>query len=407
MMIEGSARGEGDATRVSFAVDLFIFVLIGAVAAGVSFVLGAQLAPVLYIDVDLYYGADINRVFDYMTGGGRFAQFRSTVHPVFTFLLFPPTRSLMGVGLSPEQAAQAVVALSAAATASILYLSARLLELCRVDAILLCLMFIGSATFVFWWSVPETFPFGGMSVAIALMMPILSRTSLLAWVLASSFALAITTTNIAAALIASAFRLGRFNTLKVALLATTLVAVLAVWQKAYLPTSQFFFLPGAFTDELSFVSVVNEVGWSLGFGGNLASFWLAPWVAPDSIMTEAQGIRPVHLSYGVAGWVALVALLVVFVAAIAALRQEGRLRRLALIPGLFIGFQFMLHMVYGDEPFLYAAHFLPAFMVVLALGFLGPLATLCRIAALIFALVAPLNNVPLFLEANELLVVPT
>ena len=31
--------------------------------------------------------------------------------------------------------------------------------------------------------------------------------------------------------------------------------------------------------------------------------------------------------------------------------------------------QFALHMFYGDQPFLYSAHFLPAFILLISLGF--------------------------------------
>ena len=183
---------------------------------------------------------------------------------------------------------------------------------------------------------------------------------------------------------------------RTALIAFCLVVVLSVWQRAYLPTAQFFFLPGSFTKELDFVPMLNKVDWTLGFGGKLASFGLAPWIMPASVLTETQGIRPVHLSYGLTGWLALGGLLVMLIAVFDALRHRADLRTLVLAPALFLAFQFVLHMIYGDEPFLYSAHFMPAFLCLAATGLLGRLVWLCRAGLIVFVIFGGLTNVTAF-----------
>ncbi|MFE3836202.1 hypothetical protein [Pseudogemmobacter sonorensis] len=381
--------------------DIALALLIALLTTAASLALGTRIAPILYQEVDLYFGADINRVYDYMTGGERFAQFRSTVHPVFTFLFFPPTRSFMGLGAAPEQAAQIIVALGAGTTAAILYAIGRLTGLHRADAALLCALFLGSAGFIFWWTVPETFSFGGMSVALAFMVTLLPAASLLVWVLTGALALSITTTNWAAPLLGSLLRLDRRQVIRAAAIAFGIVIVLSVWQRAYLPTARFFFLPGAFAEELVFVPLVSETAWPVGLVERLGSFWLAPWMVPRTILTETEGIRPVNFSYPVLGWLALAGIAAVLVSAAEALRRRPDLRPLALVPALFLGFQFALHMVYGDEPFLYAAHFMPALLCLAAFGFLGRLAWLCRIGAGGFVLLGGAGNLTTFLAVQE------
>lgn len=383
--------------------DLAIAAVIGMLAGALSLALSRYIAPILYVDVDLYFGADINRVYDYMTGQGRFAQFRSNVHPVFTFLLFPPTRSFMGIGFTPEQATQILVALSAGATTVMIYAIGRLTGLSRLDAALLGALFIASGAFVFWWTVPETFAFGGMSVALAFMVALLRSTGLLAWVLTSALSLAITTTNLAAPLIAGIFRLGWTRTIQVAAISFGLVVVLSVWQRAYLPTARLFFLPGSILEELAFVQMLADVGWSVSFGGKLASFWLAPWVVPETVLTGTQGIRPVHLAYGLSGWLGLSGLLALNIAVLDTLRHRADLRALVLAPALFLAFQFVLHLVYGDEPFLYSAHFMPAFLCIAAAGFLGRMAWLCRVGVLVLVVIGGLTNVMTFMAVNNTL----
>lgn len=403
-------------TRAKIGAEILIVSIIAVLAAGISMSLSARLAPALYAEFDLYFGADINRVYDYMGGQGQIVQYRSTVHPVFTFLFFPPTRGLIGVGFSPEQAVRIVVALGAGTTTAILYITGRLIGLLRLDCLLLCAMFIASAGFVFWWSVPETFSFGGMSIALSFLVALLPSASILVWSLTGALALSITTTNWAAPLIGSFLRLGWRKMLRVALISFGLVVILSIWQRAYLPTSRFFFMPGALTGELAYVPMVSEVSPSIGLGSNLASFWLAPWVMPASALIESASplndtvkvpsIRPVHFAYGLPGWLALGGVLAVAVAAVDAMRRHAGLRALASVAGLFLVFQFLLHMVYGDEPFLYTAHFMPAFMIILATGFLGRLALICRIGAIVFIVLGGATNFMAFNDVNETLQQP-
>ena len=383
--------------------DITIAAAIAVLGAATSLLLSRYISPVLYVDVDLYFGADINRVYDYMTGQGRFAQFRSNVHPVFTFLFFPPTRSFMGIGLSPEEAAQLIIAVSAGATTVLIYLIGRLTGLSRPDAALLGALFITSGSFVFWWTVPETFAFGGMSVALAFAVALSRSTNMLAWVLSNALCLSITTTNWAAALLSSIFRLGWTRALHVAAITFGLIVVLSIWQRAYLPTARFFFLPGSFIEELSYVQMLADVGWSVSFGEKLASFWLAPWVVPDTVLTESQGVRSVHLAYDLWGWTALGGLLSLIAAVFDTIRQRPDLHAILIVPALFLVFQLVLHIIYGDEPFLYSAHFMPAFLCIAAAGFLGRLNWVCRIGVLVLIVFGGMTNVAAFMAVNDAL----
>ena len=73
-------------------------------------------------------------------------------------------------------------------------------------------------------------------------------------------------------------------------------------------------------------------------------------------------------------------------------------KHLALARGLslFLVFQFLLHLLYGDFPFLYSAHFLPVFVLLMGLPLTGAgglrLVLVARILAVLYVVSAlPLN----------------
>jgi hypothetical protein len=383
--------------------DICIGGFLGFVGFLVSVTLGSHLPQVVFVEVDMYYGADINRVYDYMTGQDRFAHFRSSVHPVFSFLAFPPTRALMGVGLSTASAAGLIVALTAFVTCSVLYSFGRLAGLARLDAILLTTMFMTSATFIHWWTVPETFAFGGMSVAMAFTAALMPSVTRIGWVALAGLTLSFTTTNWVAGLLAASQRLSRSDTVLVLAASFAVVALLAVWQKAFIPTALFFFSPAVVFDELNFVGAINPDAYRVSPLDRVASFLANTWVAPDFVLTETEGLRPVHLAYSLIGWLALLAVGAVFVCSFWNSRNASLVQPLILVPSLFLAFQFILHMVYGDEPFLYSAHFLPAMLCIAAPGFLGKSVNYCRAAAIIYCVCAAFTNVKAFLSATQVL----
>jgi len=71
-------------------------------------------------------------------------------------------------------------------------------------------------------------------------------------------------------------------------------------------------------------------------------------------------------------------------------RPELRAFSLTLIAYL-VG-QMLLHLIYGDEPFLYSAHFMPAMIMVGAIGFLCPARVVTRGVALLFIITAAISN---------------
>lgn len=78
-------------------------------------------------------------------------------------------------------------------------------------------------------------------------------------------------------------------------------------------------------------------------------------------------------------------------------------RRLGIAVLGILSFEFILHQVYGDEPFLYSAHFIPAFTMLIAFGLAGRASRLARVAAIVFILAGTTANLRTFLATCGLL----
>jgi hypothetical protein len=388
----------------TYRIDIALCALLGLAGFLIPLALGLQLPEVVFLAYDQYYGSDIVQSHHYMSGEevGP-AHLRTSVHPIFSFLVIPPTTILMQLGLPSTTAAAVIVALTGLATCCMVYAFGRVAGISPVDAALLTAVFLASGAFLHWWSVPETYPFGGMSVMFACLAAVIPGVSRIGWVAVAALTLSFTTTNWIAGILAAAQRLSRRDVVVVVVASFVVVAILSLWQKTFIRTAQFFFLPDAVLDEVQHLAAVKVEEHQVGFSDRVVSFVANPWVVPAPVLTESHGIRPDHLAYGPLGWIALIAIGLVAACALWNLWRTPGLRPFVVVPALFLAFQFVLHLVYGDEPFLYSAHFVPAMICVLALGFLGAGAMLCRAAAVVFVAGAGVTNVSAYLAAMAVL----
>src|SRR5689334_1340674 len=109
---------------------------------------------------DLWFEANIPRNFSNMVAIGS-DHSRSNLHPLFSLLLYPPTRLLRKVfHLDAVLAVRLMLSLTASIWVSLVYLVLRTVGSRTLDAGLLGLLAAMSAAAIFWLPVPETYPFG-------------------------------------------------------------------------------------------------------------------------------------------------------------------------------------------------------------------------------------------------------
>jgi hypothetical protein len=417
-------------TRGSAWPDALLGMLIMLAAAVGAWSLAARV-PKSALDprnADIYFSSDTSRVHANMTSRDS-NHWRTSVHPLFSIGLHPPFRgvaALMGADLSGgplSPAALAVgrvmsgIAAGLAAGAFFALLRAALIR--RLDAVIFCLLAGCSAFALFWFSVPETYPWGAVTILCALLLAAAGchRQLPAGWYVAASvLSLSVTTTNWMAGLLAT---FTRFVTDKAALfsfaawrkvavysgVALALTLAFAVAQKVIFPSSSLFIRIGG---EKAYVMQQHSGGplrcWASLFSHTviMPEVTTAPHVrvagqtvlrtqlsAPASASRSTQqpsAIFPQLLAGGVYALISLPDLV-----------------PLRVTLGLTLLGQLGLHTIYGAETFLYAAHYGPLMIALAALATRTRLRPAVLLLAVIMTACLLLNNFPQFDRTMDLL----
>ncbi len=331
---------------------------------------------------DIYYSSDTSRVHANMHSRDS-NHWRTNVHPLFSILLHPlyqATAKVVGADLgagplSPDavRVARILSAAAAGLAAALFFILLRTWKVGPAEALLVGALFCGSAFFLYWFSLPETYPWGAISILAALVLTSRAaegRGGTVRHVAAHVASLAITTTNWMAALAGTFFR-GRWTaTFRIACIAFVVTAAGALLQKLVFPSSRLFMWPA---NEKSYVMQAESGGpvrvWT--------SIFVHTLVAPESAFAPHARIKGVTVlsaqksvpGHRGAGEIAATAVWLLLVAGgVYALFSPAIEREIRCTLGLILAGQIGLHTVYGAETFLYGAHYGPLFLAAVALG---------------------------------------
>ena len=312
------------------------------------------------------------------------------------------------MGLAPLTAAKAVVALVGGVTTVLFYAALRQLIVSISAAAIFTGVFLSSATYIYWYSVIETYAFAGLSICT--MLAVIFRrkpTPLYIWTLASAFTLAITVTNWTLGLTATFFKLPFRRFVFVSACALLLVIGFALAQKLIFPSSQYFFTTSAITDEYKWTQIALE---KKGSGvwdplDNLKSFFVYGAVAPHHQMTTdpKDGVTNRGLPLAtlkplvpaIALWVLL------FAAGIWGIIRNRNLWTTGAALAAFIAGQAALHSFYGEITFLYVADFFPVLLAIAACAYFTPARKLWLAAAVALLVINATGNVRRFNSAVQ------
>ncbi len=393
--------------------------LIAALLAAVSVILSAltfgYLDPVLYglLGIDFWFHSDMTRVFYNMTGEES-SHYRASVHPLFSLVAYHGAlvvKQLAGLlrDITDEQSAQLLIAGVAGIWSATLYSLLRLLFLPRVDAVLFSLLGIFSAASLFWFSVPETYPFGSVSILLALVATAAGQRRDVAegwFVGASAATLSMTITNWMAGIGAAFFSLKFGRAVRVTLIAFAIVYLLWMVQKELFPATTSFLHNNY---EINYM-FREETGGPLHI---LASFFSTTVVMPEVHLIPKDGrqdylILSVQQSFpwqgGALNLTAAGGWLILFGLGFRQLLSGPTARRNRLLIGSVLAGQLVLHLIYGEETFLYSLHFLPLLIVTAALSSTGRFRRLVLIMATVVLVAVGVNNIIRFREARQLMI---
>ena len=398
----GRSDASGRAARLDVIV-LLLLGLLGALAAAYGF---AQV-PVEISTLrpnELWFDGDGPGVYDSMTGGGKDLH-RPQVHPLFSLVSILPAQALLRLGLPPLVAVRTVMATVAFLWMCGLFVLFRRVGCRRPDAALLALLGGVSSAAMFRFVVPESYPFASLSIVSALIVTAAARErkpSETAFTLAGAATLSITITNWMIGILAALAHFPPRRAIQVCV--NALVIVVALWtvEKFLFPGTKFFLDN---TEEKQYMLMKQNRGPLAVLG----SFFFHTVVLPAYYEFDlsyslrhcllTQGAAPGSATvWGVVGCALWLGLLGLGVWAAVGLKEH---RRLVFVCGVALLGQLCLHLLYGNETFLYALNFLPLFLVLVSLG------TLTRARPVVLGLLAALivcaaiNNVTQFRRAVD------
>jgi hypothetical protein len=350
----------------------------GYAAVGLSLAEGALMEK-----DDLVFQADIPRVVTELTRtAGR--HYRTKVHPAFVLLLNPPGRALRVLLGRPRLAAIVLTALAggvAVAGMRELLLGAGLSPLL---ASLWALVLATSSAQIFFASIPETFAYSAASLVVLFALHAAGAPRRVLSVAAGVVAFGMVVTNVVAVGLVELAR-PREGWRRLSGAAATVLAVIAIAaglaavQKRLYPDSIPFYSRGSLSEEPAYVQVPAGAAFAGRAAGVAAHLFLFNLAAPEVLVSKADARFPVttfapaapgslRLAGGVHAvlWLGLLAL-----AGSRMARGTGGRSPLLAPLALWTLFNAALHLVYGEDLFLYTGQWTFAVLALAALA-IGP-----------------------------------
>ena len=402
-----ASAGAAVSARRSRWFDVLLIVLLMAAHATVVWHRLSAIPPVVTSrgTIDSYFHADVVRVVENMTDRES-DRAKSAVHPLFRLIAYPlPKLMVKLLHVSPLTAVHlqqsAVAGLWAAAFYGVLRLAR-----CRwYDALLFTVLVCVSAAALMWFAVPETFPYGSLTILLGLLAVAWfgERPVREAWLVAAgvlTFSITVTNGMVGGVWTVLKSRWPRF----VQVLVNTFFVAALLWgvSRHFFKNTEFFL---AVTAESSHVmddrsgGVLDKAAAFLAHGVVMPRVEQYPHHRRDdfpimSVQRSAPGSASWWGRAGVAAWAIVLGCGVWMLV----LRRERS--TVWLVIGLSALGQFALHLIYGDETFLAALHFTPLLILVGAYACTTPIAPVARTAAAVLVVCAVLNNLPVLRQVT-------
>ena len=392
--------------------DLLILFVLTSAMFFVAFTGARRVSPAILTDMDAFdtwFDGDNLRYFDMMSIRDADAT-RTTRHPLFPLFAYPPVKALMMLRIDRITAARISVAGVGATCIALLFLLLRCIGCRRFDAALFSLVLAVSAASMFWFVLPESYPFGSASILLAVFIVALGEVLEIApwwYLLVSAVTLSFTTTNWMIGILATFARLRWRKAVQVTVGAFMLVLFLWGIQKAIFPRASFFFyLPTASNGGDQFVMADKAGGLRKISTAAIFHSMVMPdikegerFIPEDGPVLTVQHSAPGSTGFwgklAVGAWILLLAF------GVWSLIFLNRLFRPRVVLALGLIGLLAVHSLFGIETFLYSLHFIPLLVAVAALGTLTRARPLVLALAGILVVSAGVNNAQQFDKATK------
>ena len=353
---------------------------------------------------NVWFQADIERVYSNMTERGS-NHYRTKVHPLFSLAANPAIHVLHKAGLQKYQAVRLLIATTTGMWLATIFLVLRQLRFHYLDAMLFSTLAAVSASAFFWTTVPETYLLGSVTMLLVMGFVVVSseRTFSAIWYVAfSAISLSMTVTNWMTGILATIVNNTWKQSIRITLDAFLLVTVLWAVQHAMYPSSEFFL----FSPEEQNYILPDIAG---GFFEKTVVFFLHSMIMPAFQVIENTGTGKGPLlsiqfssigSTGFLGWAMTTIWAGLLGFGVWASFRFPEQEKFKVVLGLTLLGQLGLHLLYGDETFLYSLHWLPFLVLLAAMGVSSPHRRYVLAAVAVLIVGAGFNNYQQFAKVT-------
>jgi len=389
---------------LSRSIDVPFLLVLFLIGFAGSYIGAGKINPHGARAANVWFQADIERVYGNMTK--RWSDhYRTKVHPLFSLAAHPAVHVLHKAGLQKYEAVRLFVGTTAGMWLATIFLLLRLLRLRYLDAMLFSTLAAVSASAFFWSTVPETYLIGSVTMLLVMGFVAVSseRTFSAIWYVAfSAISLSMTVTNWMTGILATIVNNSWKQSIRITLDAFLLVTVLWAVQHAIYPSSEFFLLSPE-----EHLYILPDTGG--GFIEKTVAFFLHSMIMPEIQALENPWAADwpfltIQLaSIGSSGFLGL-AMTVIWAGLLgfgawAAFRFPEQ-EKFKVVLGLTLLGQLGLHLLYGDETFLYSLHWLPFLVLLAAMGAVSPHRRYVLAAVAVLIVGAGFNNFQQFTKAT-------
>ncbi len=374
--------------------DSAAVLVISSISIFISLTLSAKCPDILYEEYNIWFGADINRVFSNIANYDSINLVRAHLHPIFSLLIFPIVQFLKFFGISSLGAAYFLVSLSGALVSSLIYITLRYQAIPILSCLLGSFVFLCSGAFIFWWSVIETFPIGAATISIVFVMLSMKIRTKWIWILGTALTLSMTITNWIVGILGAAFTFNRIKAIKILSIGFVSVLLLYIVQSFVFLDSKPSDPRAEFVAESVYLqgpkSTAELPQYFLKYTARTIDFLTSPAVVRRSRINV--NIKQSNFELDLVRLVSTSCWLLLFFVGLRKVLRSAKKSTFTKVLLSFVLFQFLLHLFYGDHPFLYSAHYFPALIIIASYSLYGKHEKVFQLVAFVFCVTALYSN---------------
>ena len=360
---------------------------------------------------DVWFDSDVHRIVSGMLDRESIAHYRSAVHPIFSLVSsLVPLGLKHLLGLTDIVAMKLVVICVAVFWAISLYALLKLMGCQILDAVIFSMIASASSSTIFWLTVPESYSYGSITVIFALILATLTDSVLLSssyYVFINIITFGITVTNLMFGIAVTIVNHSLKGTARILFSGLIIVFMVTLFQKLIFtkaPILTFISMRGE-NKYTVIPSVARAVSASFSLWSHtmvMPDIILAPYLGIESFLSLSiqNSIPPINSLWGSVATLSWFSLLILGIFSAFRLKTHYKLR---LVLGMGLIGQYVLHLIYGTETFLYSLHFFPLLLTLAALSTLTSYRWLALSLGSVFIVSAAIHNNAMFERAVTLI----